>query len=248
MCLQKPQLIVEQDAVDISAPPPPEGYRSNYLDNYPLLHTELQTEYSCLSETVSSTFEALISRTFRPTTTEDLESQYAGRVLSKAIISAMPPQTPPSTLPQFQRIFEPIMRANYSNPTPTARHAPSFENGLAPVTEDLAPYIRSIMVFDARLQQYRERLYALTAQEHGRDKRSRTTRASRAALEGGDKASTRKERWFALDTPYYKVLGTAGPEWQNVLFQMGYFHVQPMFETSPERSDHVSDQAMENAE
>ncbi|KXG52784.1 ATPase, AAA-type, core [Penicillium griseofulvum] len=236
------------DAVDISAPPPPEGYRSNYLDNYPLLHTELRTEYSCLSETVSSTFEALISKTFRPSTTEDLESQYAGRVLSKIIISAMPPQTPPSTLPQFQRIFEPIMRANYSNPTPTARHAPSFENGLAPITEDLAPYIRSIMVFDARLQQYREMLYALTAQEHGRDKRSRTTRASRAALEGGDKASTRKERWFALDTPYYKVQGTAGPEWQNVLFQMGYFHIQPMVEASPERSDHVSDQAMENAE
>ncbi|KAJ5431419.1 ATPase AAA-type core [Penicillium cf. griseofulvum] len=236
---------MRSDAVDISAPPLPEGYRSNYLDNYPLLHTELRTEYSCLSETVSSTFDALISRTFRPTTTEDLESLYASRVLSKTIISAMPPQTPPSTLPQFQRIFEPIMRANYSNPTPTARHAPSFENGLAPITEDLAPYIRSIMVFDGRLQQYRERLFALTAQEHGHgDKRSRTTRASRAALEGGDKASTRKERWFALDTSFYKVQGTAGPEWQHVLFQMGYFHVQPMVEVSPERSDH----AMENAE
>lgn len=162
----------------------------------------------------------------------------------------MPPQTPPSTLPQFQRIFEPIMRANYSNPTPTARHAPSFENGLAPITEDLAPYIRSIMVFDGRLQQYRERLFALTAHEHGRgEQRSRTTRASRAALEGGSKASTRKERWFALDTPYYKVQGTAGPEWQHVLFQMGYFHVQPMLEPSPECSDHVlGDQVMETAE
>ncbi|KGO39301.1 ATPase, AAA-type, core [Penicillium expansum] len=238
------------DVVDISAPPLPEGYRSNYLDNYPLLHTELRTEYSSLSETVSATFDALISRIFRPTTSQDLESLYANRALSKVIISAMPSQTPPSTLPQFQRIFEPIMRANYSNPTPTARHAPSFENGVAPITEDLAPYIRSIMAFDGRLQQYRERLFALTAQEHGGgEKRSRTTRASRAALEGGDKASTRKERWFALDTPYYKVQGTAGPEWQHVLFQMGYFHVQPMVEPSPERSDLVlDDRVMENAE
>ncbi|KAJ5813056.1 hypothetical protein N7447_010079 [Penicillium robsamsonii] len=237
------------DAVDISTPPPPEGHRSNYLDNYPLLHTELRTEYSSLSENVGSTFDALISRTFRPTA-EDLESLYANRVLSKAIVSAMPPQTPPSTLPQFQRIFEPVMRANYSNPTPTARHAPSFENGIAPITEDLAPYIRAIMVFDGRLHQYRERLFELTAQEHGRgEKRSRTTRASRAALEGGDKASTRKERWFALDTPYYKVQGTAGPEWQHVLFQMGYFHVQPMAEASPECSAHVlDDQIMVNVE
>ncbi|KOS40199.1 hypothetical protein ACN38_g8954 [Penicillium nordicum] len=243
-------LDASNDAIDISAPPPPEGFKSNHLDNYPLLHTELRTEYSSLSETVSATFGALISRTFRPTTAQDLESLYANRVLSKSIGSAMPPQTPPSTLPQFQRIFEPIMRANYSNPTPTARHAPSFENGLAPITEDLAPYIRSIMVFDGRLQQYRERLFALTAHEHGRgEQRSRTTRASRAALEGGSKASTRKERWFALDTPYYKVQGTAGPEWQHVLFQMGYFHVQPMLEPSPECSDHVlGDQVMETAE
>ncbi|KAI2686391.1 hypothetical protein DTO013E5_17 [Penicillium roqueforti] len=238
------------DAIDISAPPPPEGYKSNYVDDYPLLHTELRTEYSSFSEAVGTTFDALISRTFRPPNTEDLASSYATRLLNKAIISAMPPQTPPSTLPQFQRIFEPIMRANYSNPTPTARHAPSFENGLAPITEDLAPYIRGIMVFDGRLQQYRERLFALTAQENGRgEKRSRTTRASRAALEGGDKASTRKERWFATDTPYYKVQATAGPEWQNVLFQMGYFHVQPAVEPSPERSDQVlEDQVIENAE
>ncbi|KAL2702347.1 hypothetical protein AAEP93_006645 [Penicillium crustosum] len=243
-------LDARNDALDISAPTPPEGFKSNYLDNYPLLHTELRTEYSSLSETVSATFGALISRTFRPATAQDLESLYANRALSKVIVSAMPPQTPPATLPQFQRIFEPIMRANYSNPTPTARHAPSFENGLAPITEDLAPYIRSIMVFDGRLHQYRERLFALTAQEHGRgEKRSRTTRASRAALEGGDKASTRKERWFALDTPYYKVQGTAGPEWQHVLFQMGYFHVQPMLEPSPECSDHVlGDRVMETAE
>ncbi|CAG8903457.1 unnamed protein product [Penicillium egyptiacum] len=239
---------MSNDVIDISAPPPREGYKSNYLDNYPLLHTELRTEYSSLSEAVGATFNALISRTSRPATAEDLESSYANRALSNAIVSAMPPQTPPSTLPQFQRIFEPIMRANYSNPTPTARHAPSFENGLAPITEDLAPYIRAIMVFDGRLQQYRERLFVLTAQEHGRgEKRSRTTRASRAALEGGDKSSTRKERWFAPDTPYYKVQGTAGPEWQPVLFQMGYFHVQPMVEPSPERSDHVlDDRVMEN--
>ncbi|KAJ6183914.1 hypothetical protein N7519_005215 [Penicillium mononematosum] len=212
------------DVIDISAPPPREGYKSNYLDNYPLLHTELRAEYSSLSEAVGTTFDALISRTFRRTTAEDLESLYANRALSNATGSAIPPPTPPSTLPQFQRIFEPIMH--------------------------LAPYIRAIMVFDGRLQQYRERLFALTAQEQGRgEKRSRTTRASRAALEGGDKASTRKERWFALDTPYYKVQGTAGPEWQHVLFQMGYFHVQPMVEPSPERSDHVLDgRVMENGE
>jgi hypothetical protein len=141
------------------------------------------------------------------------------------------------------------MRANYSMPVPTARHAPSFENGLAAITEDLAPYIRGIMVFDGRLHQYRQKLYEFTAQQQRGEKRSRTTRASRAALEGGDKASTRKERWFANDMPYYQVQATAGPDWQHVLYQMGYFHVQPMIEPTAEDNEPVSiNQIIENVE
>jgi DNA polymerase III delta prime subunit len=240
---------INQDGIDISAPPLPEGHRSNYLDTYPLLQSDLRIEHSSLSEAVSTTFDALLSQTFRPTTNTDLESSYANRIVSKIVRSGNPQQTPPSTLPQFQRIFEPIMRANYSMPTPTARHAPSFENGLAAITEDLAPYIRGIMVFDGRLHQYRQKLYELTAQQQRGEKRSRTTRASRAALEGGDKASTRKERWFANDMPYYQVQATAGPDWQHVLYQMGHFHVHPMIEPTAESNEPVSiNQIIENVE
>ncbi|KAJ6068884.1 hypothetical protein N7499_010771 [Penicillium canescens] len=240
---------MHNDGIDISAPPLPEGYRSNFLDAYPLLQSDLRIEHSSLSEAVSTTFDALLSQTFRPATNTDLESSYANRILSKIVRSGNPQQTPPSTLPQFQRIFEPVMRANYSMPTPTARHAPSFENGLAAITEDLAPYIRGIMVFDGRLHQYRQKLYELTVQQQSGEKRSRTTRASRAALEGGDKASTRKERWFANDMPYYQVQATAGPDWQHVLYQMGYFHVQPMIEPTAEINEPVSiNQIIENVE
>lgn len=142
------------------------------------------------------------------------------------------------------------MRPNYSMPSPTARPAPSFENGLAAITEDLAPYIRGIMVFDGRLYQYRQELYELTAQQNRGEKRSRTTRASRAALEGGDKSSTRKERWFSNDTPFYLVQATAGPSWQHVLYQMGYFHVQAMIEPTPESNEPIMsiDQIIENVE
>jgi hypothetical protein len=142
------------------------------------------------------------------------------------------------------------MRADYSIPTPTARHAPSFENGLAPITEDLAPYIRAIMSFDGRLHQYRYNLFALTVQDSGRgEQRSRNTRASRAALEGGDKASVRRERWFTADLPYYKVQATAGPDWQEALFRMGHFHIEPLIEASSERIDHISGpHVMANAE
>ncbi|KAJ5770184.1 uncharacterized protein N7511_002235 [Penicillium nucicola] len=239
---------LQQDDIDISAPPLPEGHRSNYLDTYPLLQSDLRVEHSSISESVSTTFNALLSQTFRPTTKTDLESSYASRIVGKLVRSGQPQITPPSTLPQFQRIFETIMRPSYAMLGPT-RPAPSFENGLAAITEDLAPYIRGIMVFDGRLHQYRQQLYELTAQQHRGEKRSRTTRASRAALEGGDKSSTRKERWFANEAPYYQIQATAGPGWQHVLHQMGYFHVQPVIEPSTETSEPMSiNQIIENVQ
>lgn len=127
-------------------------------------------------------------------------------------------------------------------PIPTGRLSPSFENSLAPITEDIAPYVRGIMAFDGRLKQYRNTLSAIvsTQRENG-EKPGRTTRASRAALEGGDKASTRKERWFPGDTNYFWVQGTGKPEWQDALYQMGHFHVQPTMESNEDVDDHISD-------
>lgn len=131
------------------------------------------------------------------------------------------------------------MRTKYS--TPSSRPGLSFENGIAPVTEDIAPYVRAIMAFDARLEHYRDTLTAAWSRERGKDKmRGRTTRASRAALEGGDKASTRKERWFPEDTNYLWVQNTGSPEWQQVLFEMGHFHVQPSVESVDDTGDTTS--------
>ncbi|KAJ5674528.1 uncharacterized protein N7477_004462 [Penicillium maclennaniae] len=231
-----------QDVVDTSAPPPPEGHRSNYLESYPLLQADLRPEHSSLSENISLTFNALISRTFRPKT-EDHESSSVARIFKGWTKDGARRMHFPNTLPNFQKVFEPLTRANYSMPIPTGRLAPSFENSLAPITEDIAPYVRAIMVFDGRLKEYRDKLRALLTREHGPgDKRGRTTRASRAALEGGDKASTRKERWFPDDTNYFWILGTGKYEWQNILFQMGHFHVQPAVEFSEEARSHDSDE------
>lgn len=121
------------------------------------------------------------------------------------------------------------------------RLAPSFENGLTPIAEDIAPYVRGIMVFDGRLKEYRHKLSEILTEEGGKGKkRGRTTRASRAALEGGHKASTRKERWFPDDTNYFWVQNTGNPEWQEVLFQMGHFHVQPAAESADDTGDTTS--------
>ena len=236
------ELTMLQDVVDSSAPPLPEAHRSNFVEAYPLLQADLRPEHSSLSENISVTFNALVSQTFRPKT-EDHESSSVARIFNGWAKAGARRMHFPSTLPTFQKVFEPIMRVNYSMPIPTGRLAPSFENGLAPITEDIAPYVRAIMVFDGRLKEYRDNLSAILTRENGNcEKRGRTTRASRAALEGGDKAFTRKERWFPNDTNYFWVQATGKYEWQNILFQMGHFHVQPAMEITEETAGHDSDE------
>ncbi|KAJ5953269.1 hypothetical protein N7454_000165 [Penicillium verhagenii] len=211
------------DILDTSAPPILESHRSNYVDAHPLLQSDLLPEYNALREDISTTTAALISRNFRPTD-EDVESVSISRISQGWAQIAERRQVTPCDYTGFQRVFGPIMRARHS--TSTGRLAPSFENGLAAITEDIAPYIRGIMSFDGRLKTYRDSLHAVWAEEQGRgDVRARTTRASRAALEGSDKAFTRKERWFPDETNYFHVQGTGEPEWQDALFQMGHFQV-----------------------
>ncbi|KAJ5894768.1 hypothetical protein N7495_006459 [Penicillium taxi] len=221
-------LTLSQDIFDTSLPPMLESHRSNYIEAHPLLQADLLPEYSSLSEDISIAFDALLSQTFRAKT-EDLESSFVTRIFNGWTKDSARRSIYPSNKAQFQKVFEPIMRAHYIMPLQT-----SFENGFGPITEDLAPYIRGIMVFDGRLKVYRDNLHAAWSQEQGtghKDKRARTTRASRAALEGSDKAFTRRERWFPDGTNYFLVLGTGMPEWQQALFDMGHFTVQPAIST-----------------
>ncbi|OOQ88519.1 hypothetical protein PEBR_12489 [Penicillium brasilianum] len=243
LCYGCPTNMLEfsKDVLDTSAPPFPESHRANYIDAYPLLQADLLHEYSSLSESISTTFDSFISRVFRPKA-EDVESAGAGRIFNAWAQSAARQSISPSIAKGFRKIFEPIMRTSYSASLSTGRPAPSFENGLAPITEDIAPYVRAIMAFDGRLKQYRDNLFLAWSQEQGGtgEKRMRKTRASRAALEGGNKASTRKETWFPDDTNYYGVQRTGRPEWQQILFDMGHFHVQPVADSAAGSSEPTS--------
>jgi DNA polymerase III delta prime subunit len=104
--------------------------------------------------------------------------------------------------------FDPLMDEKPTFPPAQGRLAPSFEFSTSIITVDLAPYIRSIVAFDERLEMQRD---ALVGTLQG--KKARTTRAARAAIEGGSKANTRRERWFPADTDFTRVLNTGGKEW-----------------------------------
>ena len=90
------------------------------------------------------------------------------------------------------------------------------DQSLRTICMDVAPYIRSIISYDLQLEHERARLNDLLSDSSRQGKRQRTTRASRAALEGGHKSSTRRERWFPVDLDSSLIMRTGGQDWQEI--------------------------------
>ncbi|KIW97910.1 uncharacterized protein Z519_01494 [Cladophialophora bantiana CBS 173.52] len=107
--------------------------------------------------------------------------------------------------------FEPLLEeSRLGLPSAPGRKAPSLDNhsAISLVTE-VAPYIRYIVSHDQRLEQVRNELHGMS--QHG-TKRQRRTRAARAALEGGNKSTVRRDRWFPEELDWHAVMRT-GNEW-----------------------------------
>jgi hypothetical protein len=118
----------------------------------------------------------------------------------------------------FDVAFDPISRPekNYVW-TATSNSISTFNGSLAPIVEDTAPYVRSIVAFDARLAQDRARLSNLLSEGGIGGKRMRTTRAAMSALEGSARKTTRKEKYFSAPLNSYLVAGTGMQGWMDAI-------------------------------
>ncbi|KAI1393134.1 P-loop containing nucleoside triphosphate hydrolase protein [Hypoxylon trugodes] len=107
-------------------------------------------------------------------------------------------------------VSEKTMAAGYLDPS-------VFDGTMRTITLDIAPYIRSVVAYDQRLQQNRlSRSSLLSEGGQPGKKRIRTTRSAYSALEGNSRASTRRERYFTADINPYLVLRTGGKGWDTI--------------------------------
>ncbi|KAK2798306.1 hypothetical protein FQN50_008862 [Emmonsiellopsis sp. PD_5] len=207
-----------QDLLDSSLPEMTSKQRSTYTEGYQFLQTDLQTDYTYLSTKIGASITVLLDSTLHngPSLTDD-QATIIHQTLSRFIPRA-PATITHSTLHSH---LSPLTQ----NPDPfapsTGRQSISFDNGIAPITEDIAPYVRAIVSADLRLEHHRMALSGLDPQgiPSNGAKRMRTTRASRAAMEGGSKASVRRERWFTGKLVPKYVLETGGDGWQELLLE-----------------------------
>jgi hypothetical protein len=117
----------------------------------------------------------------------------------------------------FSLAFDPISEPEKSPLYSTGSlDASCFDRTISLIALDIAPYVRSIVSYDARLQQERARMSNLLSQGGRKGKRMRTTRSAMSALEGGPRSTTRRDRYFGPGLNPYLVLRTGMPNWLDM--------------------------------
>ena len=192
---------------------------SNYVEGFCLLQADPVFDQTGVTEAITFTVKACARRFIQSNGKTFTDTPVSNEKIISVIMEDM--QARRSERPKmrfdYAAVFEPIARS--TKPVlgiPKGAQISVFDGSLSVITEDVAPYVRSIVSYDLRLEEQRGLLSSLLSQPGQNSKKQRTTRASRAALEGGSKAYTRRERWFPKNTNFDSVLQSGGQGWQDI--------------------------------
>lgn len=202
--------------------------RLSYTIDKPILQVDPRTDYLNTDTKLATTTHILAARAFPAFTrhqsaescSPDLEHAYTSLVLQHK--NSPPPQ--PLQRPAFSSALDILATAPpafNTYPQDIIDHrtsynllASSLDRTFPIITLDIAPYVRSIVAHEQVLETQRIRLGNLLSE--GGAKRGRTTKASRTAMEGGERAAKRRERWFHKDLNFELVMRTAGTSWAGM--------------------------------
>jgi len=223
-----PACVVRQPDNVILEPALPEmteKTRSNYVEGSNVLLADPFIDYGGVAESLSLTMRVCAKRLLHGSLhgNETLPSTNNEPSIARILPDIMQERrsTMPMTKSSTSATFEPIARS--TEPVlgvPKGLQISSFDRPMSVIAVDLAPYLRNIVSYDLRLEEQRRQLDSLLPGAGKSGKNARTTRSSRAALEGGQKAYTRRERWFLNNTNVNLVLRSGGKDWQDALQRM----------------------------
>ncbi|KAK4239595.1 hypothetical protein C8A03DRAFT_14057 [Achaetomium macrosporum] len=226
VCSSKAFAAFKEEVIDTTQPEIPASIQEDFVMGLTHLDAPPIIRFNFLTTSIAFTIKSIAKFCLR-LHVEDLQkhSLPALRPLDEAQAIEYLQTSFTSTLPgtsainrmDFAFAFDPIAIADTSSPQPVSYLDPSvFDRTLKLIALDVAPYVRSIVAYDSKLQQQRLKLSSLMS-EGGRrtqgSKRMRTTRSALSALEGGSRISTRGEKWFKSDLNPYLVAKTAGKGW-----------------------------------
>ncbi|KAF2736577.1 P-loop containing nucleoside triphosphate hydrolase protein [Polyplosphaeria fusca] len=210
------------EPTDPTLPPMSSRERLNYTEAAPVLQTDHVSDFSDLDTKLHIQTHLQIQRAF------NLEGTAVARGktvvdedgLVKAVLKRKRDVRTKKSLtwPDFSEAFDILASppaTTFAVSTAYQLAPSSFDRTFRIVVEDLAPYVRSIVAHELRLDAQRLRLGNLLS-EGGTGKRGRTTRASRVALEGGRRETKRRENWFDKDLNRTLAMGTAGDSWAGL--------------------------------
>ena len=210
----------ETALLDTSLPEMSEKARHQYMEGMPLIQADEAIDYSGLSMELSVEIACTMARASQTLSLEEKPFECFSPdldTLSPALLGKCPRQSLDCLTRRHFGCFDPISASEDSSPSNGLTQS-IFDGPLEPIVTDLAPYVRSIVQYELTLEEQRQRLSSVFAdgEAGGRAKRARTTRAARSALEGSQRATTRRERWFTKALDLQAVLETAGKDWPKM--------------------------------
>jgi hypothetical protein len=210
-----------EEIIDPELPEMPVKMRDDFILGRRLLEADPKILYSSPSVDLSLTLKSLARQTLLDTslkidtTTTSLLEPLTEKQVIQSLDHSFEPQTPPLNRMDLAHAFDPIainekaVYASYLDPS-------VFDRTTSLIVLDVAPWVRGIVEFDNTLMQERLKLGNLLS-EGGTRKRMRTTRSAYSAMEGGERRTTRRERYFADTLNTVFVRHTAGEGWKEAI-------------------------------
>lgn len=205
------------EAVDCTLPELPAKTRDDYILGRELLDAPLMSTFDPLATTLPISLKILARRNLGTSyPSSGLETLDEATLTSKIRQhTSQLATTGTLTRDDLNLAFDPLAASDKTSTSSSSLEASVFDHTLAPIAEDVAPYVRGIVAYENELQKQRLKMSNLLSK--GGTKRMRNTRASHAALEGGSRTHTRPERWFKADLNGVLVMRTAGEGWADAV-------------------------------